>query len=190
MPSSAFPPEPQELRARKVGHVILDTPTTAVVAILLLHAGRQRGLCEQISGCHQARGARHLLKSADLCASEPERVARLWSMSGLRQHYDYALQALSDLPYDKWRDYDPEDTIRFYALRHAGGRHHQVKPAQDHRRRHRLAVPQRGQARVEDVSGWPARISAAGAAVPGRRMRMTRRTTSACRRSDRRRTLP
>ena len=27
MPSSAFPPEPQELRARKVGRVILSTAT-------------------------------------------------------------------------------------------------------------------------------------------------------------------
>ena len=26
-------------------------------------------------------------------------------------------QALSELPYYKWRDYDAEDTIRFYALR-------------------------------------------------------------------------
>jgi NitT/TauT family transport system substrate-binding protein len=24
---------------------------------------------------------------------------------------------VSDLPYDKWREYDPEDTLRFYALR-------------------------------------------------------------------------
>jgi NitT/TauT family transport system substrate-binding protein len=24
---------------------------------------------------------------------------------------------LNEVPYDKWRDYDPEDTIRFYALR-------------------------------------------------------------------------
>jgi len=24
---------------------------------------------------------------------------------------------MKDVPYDKWRDYDPEDTIRFYALR-------------------------------------------------------------------------
>jgi NitT/TauT family transport system substrate-binding protein len=24
---------------------------------------------------------------------------------------------LRELPYDKWREYDPEDTIRFYALR-------------------------------------------------------------------------
>jgi NitT/TauT family transport system substrate-binding protein len=31
--------------------------------------------------------------------------------------YDYAFQTLGELPYDKWREYDPEDTIRFYALR-------------------------------------------------------------------------
>jgi NitT/TauT family transport system substrate-binding protein len=24
---------------------------------------------------------------------------------------------LNDLPYDKWREYDAEDTVRFYALR-------------------------------------------------------------------------
>ena len=31
--------------------------------------------------------------------------------------YDYALQTLDEVPYDKWREYDAEDTIRFYALR-------------------------------------------------------------------------
>jgi hypothetical protein len=31
--------------------------------------------------------------------------------------YDYALQVMKELPYGKWREYDPEDTIRFYALR-------------------------------------------------------------------------
>jgi len=24
---------------------------------------------------------------------------------------------LNEVPYDKWREYDPEDTIRFYSLR-------------------------------------------------------------------------
>ena len=24
---------------------------------------------------------------------------------------------MTEVPYDKWRDYDPEDTIRFYSLR-------------------------------------------------------------------------
>jgi hypothetical protein len=36
---------------------------------------------------------------------------------GFTSRYDYALEALTELPYDKWREYDPEDTVRFYALR-------------------------------------------------------------------------
>ena len=31
--------------------------------------------------------------------------------------YDYAVQVMKELPYGKWREYDPEDTLRFYALR-------------------------------------------------------------------------
>ena len=35
-----------------------------------------------------------------------------------RRSYDYALGRFSkDLPYGRWREYDPEDTVRFYALR-------------------------------------------------------------------------
>jgi NitT/TauT family transport system substrate-binding protein len=36
---------------------------------------------------------------------------------GFTERYDYALQALIEVPYDRWREYDPEDTLRFYALR-------------------------------------------------------------------------
>ena len=36
---------------------------------------------------------------------------------GLTSRYDYDLQALSEIPYPKWREYDAEDTLRFYALR-------------------------------------------------------------------------
>jgi len=31
--------------------------------------------------------------------------------------YDYALQSLKDVPYGAWRDYNPEATVRFHALR-------------------------------------------------------------------------
>jgi NitT/TauT family transport system substrate-binding protein len=31
--------------------------------------------------------------------------------------YDYALETLRDVPYGLWREYDAEDTVRFYALR-------------------------------------------------------------------------
>ena len=63
------------------------------------------------------RVTRAILKAADLCATEPERAARLLVNGGFTERYDYALQTLSGLPYDKWREYDAEDTIRFYALR-------------------------------------------------------------------------
>jgi NitT/TauT family transport system substrate-binding protein len=60
---------------------------------------------------------RAMLKAADLCAAQPERAARLLVDRGITRHYDLALQTLSDVPYDKWREYDPEDTLRYYALR-------------------------------------------------------------------------
>jgi NitT/TauT family transport system substrate-binding protein len=36
---------------------------------------------------------------------------------GFAQSYDYALRTLGDARFDRWREFDPEDTIRFYALR-------------------------------------------------------------------------
>jgi NitT/TauT family transport system substrate-binding protein len=60
---------------------------------------------------------RAILKAADLCAIEPARVARDIVSRRFTDSYDYALQTLKDVPYDKWREYDPEDTIRYYALR-------------------------------------------------------------------------
>jgi NitT/TauT family transport system substrate-binding protein len=63
------------------------------------------------------RVLRAILKAADLCASDPTRAAKRIVDGGFTARYDYAFETLSDIPYDKWRDYDPEDTIRFYALR-------------------------------------------------------------------------
>ncbi len=63
------------------------------------------------------RVLRAILKATDLCAIEPESVARRLVDGGFTARYDYALQSLSELPYDKWREYDAEDTFRYYALR-------------------------------------------------------------------------
>ncbi|MGA6963012.1 MAG: ABC transporter substrate-binding protein, partial [Xanthobacteraceae bacterium] len=52
-----------------------------------------------------------------LCASEPERVAQRIVDAGFTTRYDYALQTLKEIPYAKWRDYNAEDAIRYYALR-------------------------------------------------------------------------
>jgi NitT/TauT family transport system substrate-binding protein len=63
------------------------------------------------------RVLRAVLKAADLCVTEPARVARRIVDGGFTERYDYASQTLSEVPFDKWREYDPEDSMRFYALR-------------------------------------------------------------------------
>jgi len=63
------------------------------------------------------RAIRAILKGADLCAAEPERAGRVLVDKKYTSRSDYAAQVMKELPYSKWRLYDPEDTIRFYALR-------------------------------------------------------------------------
>jgi NitT/TauT family transport system substrate-binding protein len=63
------------------------------------------------------RMLRAILKAADLCASEPERAARQMVKGGFIDRYDHALQTLNEVPYNNWREYDAEDSVRFYALR-------------------------------------------------------------------------
>ena len=112
-----FPPEPQELHARHAGHVILDTtvdrPWSQYFCCML--GGTQEYV--QKHPIATRRVVRAILKATDLCAQEPARVAQNISNRGLIGRYDYDRQALSDLPYYKWRDYNAADTIRFYSLR-------------------------------------------------------------------------
>jgi NitT/TauT family transport system substrate-binding protein len=63
------------------------------------------------------RVVRAVLKATDICAGEPERAAQRLVEGGFTERYDYSLQGLSEVPYGKWREYDPEDTLRFFALR-------------------------------------------------------------------------
>ena len=63
------------------------------------------------------RFLRAILKAADICATEPERAAQQLVDGGSPERYDYALQTLTEIPYDSWREFDPEDSMRFYALR-------------------------------------------------------------------------
>jgi NitT/TauT family transport system substrate-binding protein len=63
------------------------------------------------------RAVRAMVKGTELCALEPERAARVLVDKGYTERYDRALQAMREVPYAKWREYDPEDTVRFYALR-------------------------------------------------------------------------
>jgi NitT/TauT family transport system substrate-binding protein len=61
------------------------------------------------------RAVRAIAKATEFCASEPEQAARLVAAKGYQ--YEYALQTMKEISYARWRDYDPDDAIRFYALR-------------------------------------------------------------------------
>jgi NitT/TauT family transport system substrate-binding protein len=63
------------------------------------------------------RALRAILKADQICALEPERVARDIVDRGFTKSYDFALQTMKDVSYGRWRQYNPEDAVRFYALR-------------------------------------------------------------------------
>jgi NitT/TauT family transport system substrate-binding protein len=110
------PPEPQELRARHIGRVLvntsLDRPWSQYFCCMLA-ANRDFARNHPVA---TKRVLRAVLKAADFCAAEPVRAARQLVDDDFTPHYDYALQTMHDVVYDKWRDYDAEDTVRFYAL--------------------------------------------------------------------------
>ena len=112
-----FPPEPQNLRARKIGHVVInsavDRPWSEYFCCMLM--GRKDFVRRYPVATK--RVVRAILRATDLCASDPAGMARQLVDKGFTPGYDYALQTLSELPYVRWREFDAEDTLRFYALR-------------------------------------------------------------------------
>jgi len=113
----AFPPEPQELRAKKIGHVVVnsseDRPWSQYFCCLLA-ANREFVRKHPVA---TKRVVRAILKASDLCALQPERAARAVVEKGYATSYEYALQTMNEVPYGTWRQYNAEDTVRFYALR-------------------------------------------------------------------------
>jgi len=109
-------PVTQELRAKKIGRVVvnstLDRPWSQYFCCLV--AGNREFVRKHPVATKRA--LRAILKADRICALEPERVARTIVDRGFTKSYEYALQALKEVPYGKWREYDPEDTMRFYAL--------------------------------------------------------------------------
>jgi NitT/TauT family transport system substrate-binding protein len=112
-----FPPEPQELRARKVGHVILNTTTDKPWSQYFCCMVAANAEFVHHHPVATKRFLRAILKANDLCTAEPERAARQLVDRGFTEHYDYALETLTSIPYAKWREFDPKDSLRFFGLR-------------------------------------------------------------------------
>ena len=112
-----FPPEPQELRARGVTRVILNT---------ILDRPWSQYFCCMIYGNRAwvrdhpvatKRFLRAVYKAADFCTTEPASAAQRLVDGGFTERYYYALQTIEEINYDQWHEYDSEDSLRFYGLR-------------------------------------------------------------------------
>jgi NitT/TauT family transport system substrate-binding protein len=113
----AFPPQPQELHAKKVGRVIINTgqdrPWDQYFCCMVT-AHKEFVMRNPIA---TKRALRAILKAADICAREPEHAARFMVAKGYEPRYDVALAVVKSLAYDRWRNYKPEDSLRFYGVR-------------------------------------------------------------------------
>jgi NitT/TauT family transport system substrate-binding protein len=111
------PPVAQEFRARNIGHVILSTA--------LHHPWSEYFCCMLVGNADFVRRnpiatkrvVRAMLRATDICAAKPDWVAQRLVDRGFAHRYDYTRQGLGDVSYRAWRDYDVEDSVRFYALR-------------------------------------------------------------------------
>jgi NitT/TauT family transport system substrate-binding protein len=112
-----FPPDPQELRAKKIGHVVVnssvDRPWSQYFCCMVA-ANREFVRRHPVA---TKRALRAILKSVNVCAVDPAGVARTLVDRGFTPNFDYAQEAMKTIPYGKWREYSPADTVRFYALR-------------------------------------------------------------------------
>ena len=112
-----FPPDAQELRAKKIGHVVLDSSTDrpwSQYYCCLVVANREFARKNPVA---TKRALRAIIKGSDICATDPDRGAQAYLDLGFQTEPQYARQALREIPYGRWRNFNPENTMRFYALR-------------------------------------------------------------------------
>ncbi|HET9481692.1 MAG TPA: ABC transporter substrate-binding protein [Candidatus Polarisedimenticolia bacterium] len=112
-----FPPVPQELRAMKVGHVVVNSAVDRPWSQYFCCMVTARSEFARQYPVATKRALRAFLKATDVCALEPERAARRLVERGFTKEYGYAIQSMKEIPYNRWREYNPEDSARFYALR-------------------------------------------------------------------------
>ena len=112
-----FPPDPQDLRARKIGHVVVNSATDrpwSQYFCCMVVANREFVARHPVA---TKRALRAILKADQVCALDPARAARAYRARGFSVPEDLVRQALKEVPFGRWHAYDPADTLRFYALR-------------------------------------------------------------------------
>lgn len=115
----SFPPGPQELMAKGIGRLLVDTNVDKPWSQYFCCMVSAQSDFVKNNPIAAKRAVRAILKAVDIVARDPELATReLLARKIVKQAEEkYVLQSIKDIPYGRWREYNPEDTIRFYALR-------------------------------------------------------------------------
>ena len=112
-----FPPEPQLMREQNIGvslvNTTIDRPWSQYFCCMAF--GNRDFVAN--NPVATKRALRALLKGTERCAAEPEQVVRTLVDRGFYKESRYSVQVLREIPYQRWREYDSADSLRFYALR-------------------------------------------------------------------------
>ena len=110
-----FPPDPGQPCARNEGHVVVNTAKDRPWSNYFCCMALANADFVRINPVATKRALRALLRATDICHQQPERAVQRMADAGFSA--ECARMILNDARYGLWRDYDPEDTVRFYSLR-------------------------------------------------------------------------
>ena len=110
-----FPPAPEQSCARDLGHLVVNTATDPPWSdYFCCLATANRNFVRNYPVATK-RALRAILRATDICHREPDRAAQRMVAVGFSA--ECARVILNDARYGLWRDYDPNDTVRYMALR-------------------------------------------------------------------------
>jgi NitT/TauT family transport system substrate-binding protein len=115
----SFPPGPHELIAQGYGHILVDTNVDKPWSQYFCCVVTGQSYFIKKNPIATKRALRAILKAVDIVSRDPVLATKTLIAMKIRPESEYKsiLRALKEIPYGRWREYNPEDTIRFYALR-------------------------------------------------------------------------
>jgi NitT/TauT family transport system substrate-binding protein len=107
----SFPPGPQELMDKGVGHLLVDTNVDKPWSQYFCCMINGRNDFVKNNPIATKRALRAILKANDIVASNPEYALQVLQRKGIwkKSETKYILRALKEIPYAKWRDYNPAE---------------------------------------------------------------------------------
>ncbi len=134
-----FPPDPQELRAKKVGRLLLnsavDRPWSQYFCCMIV-ANREWADRHPVAA---RRAVRAILKGSELCAADPELGAKAFLAQGFNFDPELCPAGAARIAVRQVARLQPGGDAALLRAALARGRNGQELTAEDHRRRQRLA---------------------------------------------------